>query len=289
VTECCGLHPLRRLRIGGVTYLNARPLTCHLARFAPDAQIIVDLPSRLADDLAIGRLDVALVPSIEYFRNPGYTIVSDACVACDGPVQSVKLYSRVPVEAIRTLALDEGSRTSAALAQILLRERFAVAPAVEILPIGRSLDESTADATVLIGDRGMRRPGGCYEFIWDLGQQWSQWTGLPFVFAMWIARSSVESRSGIDLQRSIDLRRISQALSAARDEGVCRLAEIAHTEAPGVGIPEPQCLAYFRDHLKFHLGQRERQGLQRFAELAAQNGLAPAGVSVLFQDGRGVG
>ena len=79
--------------------------------------IVTDLPSRLADGLAAGRLDVALVPSIEYFRNPGCTIVSDACIASEGPVRSIKLYSRVPLERIGSLALDEGSRTSAALGE----------------------------------------------------------------------------------------------------------------------------------------------------------------------------
>ena len=87
-----------KVRVGAVTYLNARPLVFSLARLAPQVEIVVDLPSRLADALAAGQLDVAMIPSIEYARHPGYTIVSDACIACDGPVRSVKLYSRVPVE-----------------------------------------------------------------------------------------------------------------------------------------------------------------------------------------------
>ena len=77
------------VRIGAVTYLNSKPLIWCLGRRAPEAEIILDLPSRLADGLAAARLDVALVPSIEYFRHPRATIVSDACVACDGPVRSV--------------------------------------------------------------------------------------------------------------------------------------------------------------------------------------------------------
>ena len=120
--------------MGAVTYLNARPLVFSLARFAPQAEIVIDLPSRLADALAAGRLDVAMIPSIEYARHPGYTIVSDACIACDGAVQSVKLYGHVPFQSLRTLALDEGSRTSAALvpeearatATILSRSRYVV-------------------------------------------------------------------------------------------------------------------------------------------------------------------
>ena len=97
-----------KIRVGAVTYLNAEPLIVALAELAPHARSSIDYPSRLADALAAGRLDVAMIPSIEYARHPGYTIVSDACIACDGPVRSVKLYGRVPVEDIHTLALDEG-------------------------------------------------------------------------------------------------------------------------------------------------------------------------------------
>ena len=117
-----------RIRVGAVTYLNARPLVFSLARFAPQVEIVIDLPSRLADSLAAGQLDVAMIPSIEFARGSGYAIISDACIACDGAVRSVKLYSRVPIERLRTLALDEGSRTSAALVRILLKERFGVWP-----------------------------------------------------------------------------------------------------------------------------------------------------------------
>lgn len=260
------------VRIGAVAYLNARPLTFGLARLAPDAQIVVDLPSRLADGLAEGRLDVALVPSIEYFRNPGFTVVSDACVACDGPVRSIKLYGRVPVERIHTLALDEGSRTSAALTRIVLKERFALEPELEQLPIGASVADSDADAVMLIGDRAMRLPEGSFEFVWDMGEQWSRWAGLPFVFAMWIARQDV------------DLRGLDEVFAAARDEGISKLEQIARNEAPLVGISQQDCLSYLRDHLRFQLGQREQQGLEAFHRLAVRHRLAPPGVQLVFYD-----
>ena len=103
------------MRIGAVSYLNKKPLVYGLAELAPQHELVFDLPSRLADDLAAGRLDVALIPSIEFFQDPAYVIVSDACIGCRGPVLSVKLLSRVAPDKIRTLALDEGSRTSVAL------------------------------------------------------------------------------------------------------------------------------------------------------------------------------
>jgi chorismate dehydratase len=261
-----------RIRVGAVSYLNARPLTLCLADLAPHADVMVDLPSRLADDLAAGRLDVALVPSIEFFRNPGYVIVSDACVACDGPVRSIKLYGRVPVERVRTLALDEGSRTSAAMTRVLLKERFGLEPELEQLPIGASLEHAAADAVMLIGDRAMLPVQGPFEFVWDLGEQWSRWTGLPFVFAMWIARPNV------------DLDRMDQVLAAARDEGVRRWEDIARREAPLLGIPEEECRSYLRDNLRFRLGEREREGLETFGRLAARHQLAPTGVELVFYD-----
>ncbi len=268
------------VRLGAVAYLNARPLTFCLPQLLPQAEVIVDLPSRLADALAAGRLDVALIPSIEYLRHRDYSIVSDACVACDGPVRSVKLFGRVAVEQIRTLALDEGSRTSAAMTRILLKERFNLQPQLQPLPIGASIDDSTADATMLIGDRAMQPANGRFEFVWDLGQQWSQWTGLPFVFAMWIARPGIDP-SGVDMS-DIDLPGVGAALAAARDEGVARLAEIARLEAPAVGIAPAECLAYLRDNLDFHLHRRQRRGLERFCQLAVQHGLAPPGVELVF-------
>src|SRR5262245_47306094 len=109
-----------KLRVGAVHYLNTKPLVYGLAELAPNVELVYDVPSRLADRLARRTLDVALIPSIEFFADPGYTIVSDACIACRGPVLSVKLFSRRPLVEIRTLALDEGSRTSIALARILL-------------------------------------------------------------------------------------------------------------------------------------------------------------------------
>jgi len=254
-------------RIGAVSYLNSKPLVAELPRLAPEATIVVDLPSRLADALALGRLDVALVPSIEFFLRPGYTIVSDACVSCEGPVRSIKLFSRVPIPEIRTVSLDEGSRTSAALVKILLQEQFHLRPEYDVLPIDASLDDSTSDAVLLIGDRAMRPVNGQFHAIWDLGQQWREWTGLPFVFSMWVARPGV------------DVPRLAVLLAAARDAGVARLEEIARHEAAGVGLSEDFCLSYLRDSLTFWLGPRQRAGLARFCELARRLGLAPAGDS----------
>lgn len=268
----------RRIRVGAVNYLNTRPLICDLEQIAPQSELVLDLPSRLADNLAAGALDVALIPSIEFFQDPAYAIVSDACIACRGPVWSVKLFSRVPVQRVRTLALDEGSRTSVALVRILLRERHGIDPQLEPLPIGATLADTQADAVLLIGDRAIR-PATSERFaeVWDLGDEWVRWTGLPFVFAMWTARSGAEL-GGMDA-----------ALSEARDRGLAQLEAIAAREAAPMGLSQPECLAYLRDNLYFYLGERELRGLETFYRHAAQLGLAPAGVDIGIAHCEGAG
>ena len=252
-----------------------------------DLDLVFDLPSRLADRLSAGELDVALIPSIEFFQNPSYTIISDACIGCRGAVYSVKLFSRVPVAEIQTLALDEGSRTSAALIQILLKERHGVSPELLPLPIGAAWEESPADAILVIGDRAMHPPQSTHlaprdevisrsemstmDFteIWDLGDVWCRWAELPFVFAMWVARPG------------IDTTELAQQLSTARDQGVAHLQEIAAVEAPRYNLSQQQCLTYLRDNLHFYLHDRELRGLRTFYEHAVRLGLAPAGVPAL--------
>jgi chorismate dehydratase len=260
------------VRIGAVSYLNSKPLIEGLAELAPEAELILDYPSRLADRLAAGGLDVALIPSIACLSGPGYEIVSDACVATHGPVLSVKLYSRVPIPHIRRLALDEGSRTSAALARILLAERYHLLPKLEPLPLGITMAGTTADAVLLIGDRAIAAPDESFDAVWDLGEEWLNWTGLPFVFAMWATRAGTELGS------------VEEALSQARDRGEQQLLEIAAREAPLLGLSEQITIEYLTENLYYRLGSAERRGLQRYYELAVKQGLAPEGIDLVFRN-----
>jgi chorismate dehydratase len=252
------------LRLGAVKYLNTKPLVHGLA--AAGADVRYDLPSRLAEQLAAGQLDVALIPTVEVFRGDGYRIVSDACIGCRGPVMSVKLFFRTAPHRVTTLAVDEGSRTSAALSRILLAERFGVRPRIETLPIGHGLGDSAADAVLLIGDRALDRgqgQGGSFQLAWDLGDEWCRWTGLPFVFAVWAAR------------RNVDVGGVEPLLTAARDCGRANLAAIAAAEAAAHGLTVPQCHSYLRDNLHYELGPRERDALSLFRRHAVTMGLVP--------------
>jgi chorismate dehydratase len=253
------------MRIGAVSYLNTRPLVYGLAELAPEHELVFDLPSRLADQLAAGQLDVALIPSIEYFQNPAYRIVSDACIGCRGPVRSVKLLSRVPLDSIRTLALDEGSRTSVALVRILLKEHFGLTPKLLPFPIDALPESIAADALLMIGDRAMHPPANQFACEWDLGDVWCRWSELPFVFAMWVAREG----SGFGVQGSAG-DEIATLLGRARDNGVANVERIAAEEHTRFGLTYDECLTYLRDHLHFYLGPRELAGLELFREHAAE-------------------
>ena len=252
------------LRIGAVSYLNTKPLIYGLAdRLGSCGRLTVDLPSRLAEDLRRGDLDVALIPSIEYFRGASqhYEVVSDAVIACRGPVWSVRLLSRVAVPKIRRLALDEGSRTSAAMARILLSEMYDLAPELIALPIDDSPEQCDADAVLLIGDRAMHPARGTYAEIWDLGDRWCRWTELPFVFAMWVARKGIADDW------------LAEVLQRSRDDGLAHLESIASSEAAGHGLTKEDLHRYFAENLHFRLGPGEQTGLESFRTRAARLGL----------------
>lgn len=259
------------LTLGAVSYLNTKPLVAGLERrlhedVDPAARLVLDLPSRLATSLARGELDVALIPTVEFFRGTNYRLVSDAVIACRGPVWSVRLLSRVPIENIKTLALDEGSRTSQALVSILLWEQFGLKPKLLPFPIDQAPESVDADALLVIGDRAMHPAIGTYQEIWDLGDRWCRWTELPFVFAVWAAREGL-AESGVSLDR------IASILEASRDEGLQCFEAIAAKHAGPLGLTTADCESYFSRNLHFKLGASERLGMERFRKALSAQGL----------------
>jgi chorismate dehydratase len=262
----------RPLRIGAVTYLNTVPLVRGLPDLLPGAELSFDHPSRLADALAARRLDAALAPCIELARHPEWSIVSNACIGCRGPVLSVKLLFRKAPNVVASLALDEGSRTSAVLAQILLSDRYGVRPRLQVLSIGASPLESEADAVLVIGDRAIRSPSSGFCEVWDVGEEWVRATNLPFVFAVWVARAGVDTSA------------LEPALEAARDQGQRDLEKIAAEQAAAMKLPRELVLHYLRDNLNFNLEPREREGLELYFRRAAALGLISKDFQLQFND-----
>ena len=256
------------LRIGAVSYLNTKPLVYGLTEMLPAAEVVFDYPSRLADALADGGLDVALVPLAETWAHPEWSLVSDACIACRGPVLSVKLLFRVQPTMVRTLALDEGSRTSAVLSQILLRELADVAPQISSLPLGCEPMDVTADAVLVIGDRAIRCRKEEFVEIWDLGDRWCRATELPFVFAAWFARPGIDTTAA------------AEALTAARDNGCAHLSQIAREQSVAMQLPYELVFEYFSRNLHFQIGPREHRGLELFHSKAREHDLISPALKV---------
>ena len=257
------------VRVGAVNYLNTKPLIEGLTRFDPAIELSLDLPSRLADRMAAGELDVGLIPVVEFFRAGTYGYVPNVAIASDGPVLSVTLFSRVPWKDIRTVSLDVGSRTSAALTRVILAHKYGVEPQVEPLPMDVPADDVTTDAALLIGDRAMSACLPGFRYAFDLGEEWTGWTGLPMVFALWAVRE------GVDLSP-----RTVAAFLQAKAHGLANAGAIAAREAAALNLSPGYCRRYFTNILRYDLGPRELAGLRRYYELAVPLGLAPPGVSL---------
>lgn len=254
----------RPVRLGAVGYLNARPLTWALDR-APDRwHLRYDVPSVCASLLHAGEVDLGLIPSVEYLQAPDYRFVPGVGIGSRGPVRSVALFTRVPLRAIRAVALDTSSRTSVALIKVLCRHRFRIEP--EFVPHGPDLETMTrsADAALLIGDPALdadERVLGLEKI--DLGDEWTAMTGLPFIYAAWTGRPGAVTDADV------------RALQEAQAEGARATAAIAAEYGRGDAAAITRAAAYLRDNVKYGLGPEDAAGLQMFLDYAAELGLAP--------------
>ena len=254
----------RLLRLGAVGYLNARPLTWALDRAPARWQVRYDVPSACAELLHQGEIDLGLVPSIEYLQSPDYRFVPGVGIGSRGPIASVALYTRAPIERVRRLALDTSSRTSVALVRVLCRHRFGIEP--EFVHYGPDLAAMTSacDAGLLIGDPAFDADHvalGLDKI--DLGQVWTEMTGLPFVYAAWTGRAGAANAADV------------AALQAAQAEGVAAREEIAAEYGRGDASRARRASAYLRDNVRYGLGPQEAAGLQRFLDYAADLGVGP--------------
>ena len=240
---------MSEFRIGSVPYLNAAPLT-----FGLEADCHFLPPSQLALELHAGRLDAALVSVTEVLLHPGYDILDGCAIASDGEVYSVFLAHQQPLEEMETVHLDPASCTSVNLVRILLAAR-GIHP--RFLPL-EGYEPATIPANVvLIGNPAIefRRGIGSHR-IWDLGAAWKEWTGLPFVYAVWA------------LARNRDTASLRRRLSSAAREGIAALRDIVATHH---AFDQAFRRKYLGGYIRYGLGPAEKCGLERFAtELGRQ-------------------
>ena len=253
----------RPLRLGAVSYLNTKPLVYGLDAHPDQFDVRFDVPAKCAELLHAGRVDLGLIPAIEYLRGR-YAIVPDISIASNGDVATVAVFSRKPIERVETLALDLSSRTSVALTRVLCAKKWKIEP--RFTPAEPDLDAMLrrADAALVIGDPAFEIDPARHNVTKiDLGAEWHALTGLPFVYAMWVGRPDAATPAQC------------RALQQARDAGVAHLPEIAKQVAAGDAALGQRVLSYLRDNLKYGLGQAEQAGLRRFHELAAEIGVVP--------------
>jgi predicted solute-binding protein len=216
------------------------------------------VPSECADAVASGQAEVGIIPCFELLRNR-YATVPGAGIASRGPVRSILLVSKVPAGEIRTLAADASSRSSVMLARILLAEKFGAHPAVTSQPPQLETMLALADAALVIGDPALRLDPAALPFhVYDLGAEWTSFTGLPMVYAVWAGPEPYITPAAIDVfQQSCRY-------------GVERLDEIAKAESAKRGISVALGEEYLRRNLICELDADCMRGLERYLASARQ-------------------
>ena len=265
------------MKLGRIPWINCYPIYGAVDRglVSLPAELVTGTASELTDLLAAGALQVSVVSAVEYARNAAaYHLLPDLAISCDGPVHSVALFSKRPVEELTgcTVLLSASSRTSVLLLELLCRHRWKIRPEFASARAEAADLESLAglphDAVLVIGDAALHlSTRSVYPIQVDLGSEWKEWTGLPFVFAVWVARREVAPHA---------VRVIHERLLQSRDWGLANLDLLAVSAARDTGVSETVCRAYLGD-LDYALSYRHLAGLTDFFGRLARDGRIPDG------------
>lgn len=253
-------------KVGCVPYVNAIPLV-HVFESLGDrspVHVVYDVPSNLPARLESGECQAVLVSIYDPLTVPGRVLVPNVCIGSDGPVKSVRLFSKTPFEQIESLALDASSMTSNALARIVLKRRYGVEPQASVEPPDLEAMLEKHDACVLIGDRGMAE-GRQNLRVADLGHEWSELFALPFVWAAWVGRDGLSPElSGLLQDAYLQPERFGCAsdletwIDAARSK---------------TGFMAPELRSYFEDAMRYEMDERGVRGLLEFSALLRAEGV----------------
>lgn len=269
----------KTIRVGYSPVISHLPVTFCFEQTAQENGIPVEVFQESMEDVRQkffdDELDLAFVAMTDYFQRPESYISSDVCICSEGLVRSVLLYGRVqqPYQ-IKTVALYPTSETFVLMTKILLAERFDIHPEFIYLDEKEKWELSNADAVLLVGTRALKQPsrGDSFSFVWDMGQRWSQWTGIPFIYNFWLAKDKTLGRF------------MAPTLSQTRDKGVENLNVLAYQESRRFGIDPEYCQDYFSSRLSFRLGGRQRKGVEIFCRLAKKHLLIDIGAPIPFNN-----
>jgi chorismate dehydratase len=267
------------LRIGRIPYINCYPVYGAIDRgIVPLAGELVDgVPTALNARMASGDLDVSVVSAVEYARDSRrYLLLPDLAISCDGPVRSVMLFSKRPATELtgRKVLVSRSSMTSVALLELLFENVWHAHPLfaptdAEISDIAR-FDSEEHDARLVIGDAALlleSTGNGTYEHAYDLGNTWKQWTGLPFVFAVWVAQRNVAVDEALAAHA---------ALINSRNWGIEHVSDLARQASQATSVTYEACEAYLSG-LDYGLSYPHLAGLTEFYRRLVERGSVPNG------------
>ena len=242
----------KRWRIGAVSYLNTRPLLLGMEQspFKDRIDLIKSYPAKIAQDLLEGTIDIGLVPVAIMPLLSSPQIVSKYVIGTEGEVASVALFSQVPMEQVECVYLDYQSRTSVALAKVLLTQYWKKEVAFIAATEGYIDQISGTTAGVIIGDRALASLSR-FEHVYDLGLAWKQHTGLPFVFAAWVANKPIPSE-------------FMEAFDAANGYGLDHLEDVIALIPASEQVYDLH--KYYTQNISYELTPEKRAGLAQFLE-----------------------
>lgn len=269
---------MRRLRISAISYLNTAPLMWDFehGEAGRHFDISYTLPSACARELQSAEADIGIIPAAAYALIPDLKILPDVAIASRRPVRSILLVSKLPVEKVRTVALDTSSMTSVALAKILFEKWLGGERIYNPMPpqIDRMLAEH--DAALVIGDPALQIDRSQY-FSLDLAEEWIHRTGKPFVFAFWAIRN-------VALREISPTVNLCETFQQSRDHGLASasLHQIAREWAPRLGLGETEVRSYLTENIHYFLDPACLDGLELFYRYAAEIGALPAAPEIAF-------
>ncbi len=271
---------MRRLRISAISYLNTAPLMWDFEHgsVGRNFEISYTLPSACARALADGAADIGIIPAAAYTQIPGLQILPDVAIASRRAVRSILLVSRVPIERVRTVALDTSSMTSVALTKVLFEKWLGGGRT--FTPMAPDVEEMLAacDAGLVIGDPALQIDRSRYMTL-DLAEEWIRFTGKPFVFAFWAVRGAALREADPSLD-------VAAIFRESRDHGLepASLDVIQREWAPRIGISESDVRSYLTENIHYQLDAECMEGLKLFYKCAAESGALPAAPELRFTE-----
>jgi chorismate dehydratase len=266
------------LRISAISYLNTAPLMWDFEHgdAGRNFDISYTIPSACARALKEGTADIGIIPAAAYAQIADLVILPDIAIASRQPVRSILLVSRMPVEEIRSVALDTSSLTSVALTKILFEKWLGRGR--EFVPVAPDLSQMLAehDAGLLIGDPALQVDRSRYLTL-DLAEEWIRHTGKPFVFAFWALRREA-------LLHSDESENLAAIFQRSRDHGLelSSISQIAHEWGPRLKLSENDVRSYLTENIYYHLDPSCLEGLQLFYRYAAEIGALPTAPPLEF-------